>query len=271
MELLELGIMFVFGLIVGSFLNVLILRLNTGRSNSGRSGCMSCLSKLSVGELIPLVSFFALRGRCKSCGSRISHQYWLVELITGLLFVAVWMQGFAHIQTFFALLIVALLMVILVYDMRHTIIPNKIVYPFIALGFLMHIPVAGTFSSSEVLLYIGLVFASAALVALPLFVLWAISRGRWMGFGDVKLVFGFGLLLGAYSGLMAVLLGFILGAVVGLLLLYGPRVIRALPLSRTSSRFTMGSEIPFAPFLIAAFFMVFLFDVDLIALLGFFI
>ena len=271
MLLLELAIVGLFGAIIGSFLNVVILRLHTGRSTAGRSGCMSCGAQLLVRDLIPVVSYALLRGRCRACGSHISHQYWLVELVTALLFVAVWMQGFSLFQTLGALVVVSLLMIIFVYDVRHTIIPNTIVYPFIGLGLLMHLPVMLTYAGVEMGVYIGLVLLNALVVAAPLFILWAVSRGRWMGFGDVKLVFGFGLLLGAYSGLMAVFLGFVLGAVIGVLMLSLPKVIKRLPLSPTGSRLTMKSEVPFAPFLIIAFFLVFLFNVDMLAFIGFFV
>jgi prepilin signal peptidase PulO-like enzyme (type II secretory pathway) len=92
-----------------------------------------------------------------------------------------------------------------------------------------------------------------------------------MGFGDVKLTLGFGLLVGVYDGLMAIMLAFIVGAGVGILLLYAPEVIKRMSLSSTTSRFTMSSEIPFAPFLIIGFLLVYLFQIDLLALIGAFI
>ena len=79
-------IFFIFGLIIGSFLNVVILRFNTERSFGGRSGCMSCRKKLFWYELVPLFSFLGLKGRCKNCKTKISWQYPLVEFITGLIF-----------------------------------------------------------------------------------------------------------------------------------------------------------------------------------------
>lgn len=258
----------VFGLIIGSFLNVFIFRLNTGRSTSGRSGCMSCGAQLTWSELVPIFSFVALLGRCKSCGSSISSQYWIVEGATAILFVLVWMQGFMLAHTVFALLLMSLLIVIAVYDLKHTIIPNKVVYTFLVIALAANIPAPGTFSVSELPLHFLLVVVSGVITAAPLFILWLVSRGRWMGFGDVKLTVGFGFILGAYSGLMAVMLGFILGAVIGVFLLYAPKVIKRMSLSPTSSRFTMSSEVPFAPFLILGFLLVFLFDVDLISLIG---
>src|SRR3989338_6841366 len=81
-------VFFVFGLIVGSFLNVVIYRFNTAKSFGGRSACVSCQNKLCWYELIPLVSFLSQKGRCRNCKARISIQYPLVEFATGLIFVA---------------------------------------------------------------------------------------------------------------------------------------------------------------------------------------
>jgi len=254
------------GLIVGSFLNVCILRLNTGRSNSGRSGCMSCGAQLVWYELIPVFSFLGLRGRCRTCGSRISHQYWLVESVTSLLFLLVWMQHFSIVMSACALVIVSLLVVIAAYDIKHTIIPNTLVYALFLTALVAHIYFSSSLPLIDLVLYVALVMVSGLIVALPLGALWFFSKGRWMGFGDVKLAMGFGLILGTYKGLMAVMLGFIVGAIVSVFLMYAPKVMKRLSLSRRGTRFTMNSEIPFAPFLIVGFFLVFLFNVDVIAL-----
>ena len=255
------------GAIVGSFLNVLILRLHTGRSATGRSGCMSCKEQLSWRELIPMVSFIFLRGRCTHCGSAISHQYWIVEVTTALLFMLVWMEGFSLVPTLAALVLTSLLVVIAAYDVRHTIIPNEVVYVFIALAFLTNLPLPGTFAAAELPLHFLFALVSGLLVAAPLLLLWLISRGQWMGLGDVKLAVGFGFILGTFGGLMAIMWGFILGALVGVVLLYAPLVIKRVSLSGSARTLTMKSEIPFAPFLIVGFFLVLLFDLNLFALI----
>src|ERR1035437_1662273 len=85
-------IFFIFGLIIGSFLNVVILRLNTEKSFGGRSACMSCQNQLVWYELIPVFSFLALRGRCRNCKARISIQYPLVEFTTGLIFALLFLK-----------------------------------------------------------------------------------------------------------------------------------------------------------------------------------
>src|SRR3989344_148921 len=96
------------GAIVGSYLNVLILRYNTGRSSQGRSSCMSCQKRLSWYELIPVLSYIVLRGRCRSCTSKISLQYPLVEGGLAVLFLLVYQKSGLSIETFFLLLVVTL-------------------------------------------------------------------------------------------------------------------------------------------------------------------
>jgi prepilin signal peptidase PulO-like enzyme (type II secretory pathway) len=235
---------FILGLIIGSFLNVVVLRHQTGRALSGRSGCFSCGKKLNWYELVPVLSFVFLRGRCHGCRSKISWQYPLVELGTGFLFALIyWRLGWQVGPLIFYWLIASLLMIITVYDLRHQIIPDRFVFALILLGFLKVIFFDGNWWG----LLGGLV------MALPLFILWAISHGRWLGFGDVKLALGLGLVLGWQFGLSALVLAFWIGAVVGLILIGWGKT----QLWRKGKSYTMKSEVPFAPFLILGFWLVF--------------
>src|SRR3989344_3619523 len=150
---------FSFGTIIGSFLNVLVLRLGTGEAiGRGRSRCFSCGKTLTWRELIPLVSFITQKGKCRSCGSRISWQYPIVEFITGLVFLLVALKllhyqlaeaGLPYIGFYFFgafaywSAIFAILIAISVYDFRHKIIPNQLVYSFIVLAFLWGISGSG--------------------------------------------------------------------------------------------------------------------------------
>jgi len=132
-------IIFFFGAVIGSFLNVVILRYNTGGSLfKKRSRCFSCQKKLNWYELIPIFSFFIQKGKCKGCGSKISWQYPVVEFLTGFLFLtATWKLSFqVEAELLFAWLIISLLIVIAVYDFRHKIIPNSFVWMFNLLAFL---------------------------------------------------------------------------------------------------------------------------------------
>jgi leader peptidase (prepilin peptidase)/N-methyltransferase len=243
-------VLFTLGLIVGSFLNVLVIRHGTGKGLGGRSGCMSCGYQLRWYDLVPVLSWLYLGGRCRSCGTRISIQYPLVEMFTGvsyaLLGMAVFTYGMAYLSV--ACVAIALMVAILTYDLHHTVIPDTWVYGFMACAALLP-GIAPGFPLSIVL--------GGLSTAAPLFLLWAVSRGRWMGFGDVKLCIGIGFLLGPIDGLYAVMLAFMIGGIVAVPLLVlsssvGQRLIHTLVSSRRRFAYTMKSEIPFGPFLIIA-------------------
>jgi len=240
------------GLIIGSFLNVLILRHNTGRGIRGRSACFSCGTTLQWFELVPLVSYVFLRGRCRSCGSAISIQYPLVEVLTAGAFVLIGTSTLPQLLQVAALLIASTLILIAMYDLRHTIIPDAWVYTFIVAALVYRVIDVGFASSVAILL--------GACVAVPLLFLWFISRGAWMGFGDVKLAIGLGLVLGFMDGITALLLAFVLGALIGVFILLPlPRIARfanrlgITGLGGSARAFTMKSEVPFGPFLILGF------------------
>jgi len=244
---------FIFGLIIGSFLNVVILRYNTGRTLSGRSLCFSCGKKLHWYELVPVLSFIIQRGKCRGCRARISWQYLMVELLTGLLFALIYWQVGGQIWLLLLYWLVAsLIVVITVYDFKHQIIPDHFVFTLIALGLFKVF-------FSDVVPWWGL--AGGVAMALPLLALWAISRGRWLGFGDVKLALGLGLFLGLTGGLSALVLSFWLGAGIGLILIAWGKT----GLWRRRKSYTMKSEVPFAPFLILGFWLVFFLAIDVLA------
>ncbi len=243
MILLPLLIFFL-GLLVGSFLNVVILRMNTGRTVvTGRSMCARCSRPLEWYELVPVLSFLFLRGKCRTCKNRISFQYPVVELVTGILFLTLYLKfplamgfsAYSWLSFLFTATIASLLIVAAVYDARHKILPDGVIYPFLLLT-LIAIAVKAT-------LFPGFPAAKAVfdgvLVGLPFFLLWWLSKGRVMGFGDVKLALGIGWLLGTTLGFSAVILSFWIGAVFGLFLI---------GVSHTHS---MKSQVPFGPFLIA--------------------
>lgn len=267
---------FVFGTVIGSFLNVVILRYNTGESIvSGKSACFSCAESLSWHEMFPVLSFFALRGKCGNCKSKISWQYPLVEFFTGLLFLSIYLKfnGFYFLNSnsphlfslgnlvsrhfyFYYFAIFSLLVVITVYDLRHKIIPDLLVFSFafISLAWLI---------ASEITSHVGLAnwdLAAGPILALPFFLMWFFSGGRWIGLGDAKLALGMGWFLGLISGISAVILGFWIGAAVSLALLLLQK------LNLMSKSLTIKSEIPFAPFLILGLLAVFFFGFDAMGL-----
>lgn len=226
------AVVFVFGLIVGSFLNVVILRHKTGKSAAGgRSECMSCGGKLRFWELVPVLSFIALRGKCARCGARISWQYPLVELSVATLLTLVYGLHQPLLPMLALMVVMALLAVLVVYDLKHKILPDVFMYPLIAFS--------AFYGLQHVTTWYGvlMVALSGVVVAAPLFLLWAGSRGRWMGFGDVKLAVAMGFLLGMYLGFSALWYGFILGAIYGVTLLM---------LGKVRAK----SEVAFGPFLV---------------------
>ena len=222
------------GLVVGSFLNCLIYRLEKNKSFlKGRSFCPLCHHKLEWKDLIPVLSFLFLKGKCRYCHKKISWQYPLVEIFTGLIFFLI----FNFQLPIFNFVIAPFLIVIFVYDLKHRLIPDKIVYPAIAISF---INIALDFSSA--VNYLLAAFGAAAFFLIVVL----LSRGKWMGVGDIKLAFLMGLVLGFPNILVALFMAFFAGAAIGILMIafYGK---------------SLKSEVPFGPFLaggtlIAVFF-----------------
>ena len=247
---------FTFGAIIGSFLNVIILRLNTGQSIVfGQSKCFSCAKKLKWSELLPIASFVLLKGKCKSCRAKISWQYPIVETITGIIFVLLFQQSqISNLksQNFldfgFLVLVFSLLIIIAVYDYRHQIIPNLFVWIFNILAF------AGLFFNFGHFDLSGLL---AGFVLFAFFVaLWGTSRGKWMGFGDAKLALGIGWFLGIAYGVAAITLTFWIGAIAGVLLLcFG------------KNKYGMKSSIALGPFMVLGTIISFFFGEKIIGFL----
>ena len=238
-------LIFIFGLSVGSFLNVVICRLETKEPIiSSRSHCPYCGTILKWFDLIPVLSFLIQKGRCRYCGKRISWQYPLVEIATGLLFLQIINLNTENIiNIFYLLLITCFLIIIFVYDLKHYLIPDKIVYPAVLVSGIWYL-VSGIFirdTKYEILNTILAAFLAAGFFLL----LVLISKGKWMGLGDVKLAFLMGLILSWPNILLALYLAFFFGAIIGLILvIFGRKTIK--------------SQIPFGPFLSGATILVML-------------
>jgi prepilin signal peptidase PulO-like enzyme (type II secretory pathway) len=252
MDIFSLILSFIFGTIVGSFLNVVSLRFKTGMGINGRSKCMSCGKTLEWLELIPLLSFFIQNGNCRKCKSKISWQYPLVEFLAGALFILIFFtfpptSYTGGITTLIQVLAACLLIVIIVHDIKHKIIPDSFVYAFSALA-LMNLFVGGSswwhIPSFEALI-------TGPLLAVPFALLWLISRGTWMGLGDAKLVLGIGWFLGVNGGINAIILAFWIGAVISVIWLFV-----------TYKTFKPRMEIPFGPYLILGMYLVMIFGMQ---------
>lgn len=247
---------FLFGLIVGSFLNCLIYRLETKESFlKGRSYCPHCKHKLMWPDLTPILSFLILKGKCRYCQQKISIQYPLVELATAILFVSMF-----NIQySIFYILITSFLIVIFVYDLKHYIIPDKVIYPAIATAFVYQLFRVLEFENWNLFGIWNLEFGilrpllSAIIASAFFLVIVLISRGKWMGVGDIKLAFLMGLILGWPNILVALFLAFFIGAAIGLGLI-------------VSGKKRLSSEVPFGPFLVAGTFVSIFFGEQLVDL-----
>lgn len=239
METILLFFAFLLGAVIGSFLNVVIYRFNTGMGLSGRSICLYCGKELRFYEMVPILSFLFLGGRCASCKSRLSLQYPLVELSAALFFTfaaahatVLYGGGMLAVYATYLFLMGSILIVIAAYDMRHTVIPDALSFLFAALALVRILFFPGVFESTLLALLAGPLFA------FPFLLLFLVSKGRWMGLGDAKLALGLGWLLGAAGSVVAFLLSFWIGGTVALVLL-----------ALRKKGITIKSEIPFAPFL----------------------
>ncbi len=243
---------FLFGVCVGSFLNCVIYRLEEKKSLSGRSFCPHCKHTLSWLDLFPVFSFVFLGGKCRYCRKKISIQYPLVELSVGILFVLifweVWLPSagiFGLVSLCFMFYIAASMAIMFIYDLKHYIIPDKILFPAIAITVIYNL--IPPYNTQHIFYnFLGAVVASGFFLTIFL-----VSRGKWMGFGDVKLAILMGLLLGLANVLVALFLAFFFGAIIGVILMFFQKK-------------DIKSEIPFGPFLIIGTFIAMFYGTQLV-------
>lgn len=222
---------FIFGITLGSFFNVVGLRVPQKIPfTNDRSNCPSCHKQLTWYELIPILSFFLQRGKCRSCHKKISPIYPSVELLTGLLFISSYLKIGFEVEFITALLLIAMLMIILVSDITYMIIPNKVLLFFLPLFIIMRMiqPLEPWWSA-----VIGAVVAFLLIAIIIL-----ISRGG-MGAGDMKLFGLLGIVLGTGKVLLTFFLASLLGSIIGMCLMLFKIVERKQP-------------IPFGPYIIIA-------------------
>ncbi len=258
--LLVSALLFIMGLVIGSFLNVVIYRMVHNDSPlRGRSYCDSCKQQIAWYDNIPLVSFLVLKRKCRHCGGPIPWEYPAVEFLTGALFVWWFFIGstffrlsatpFLVIQPMFWLFVGILLVLIFFTDFMYYLIPDSAVFLLTVLTFFYRLFLTHQNVMMGYDFQLALVCAvGASLFFLALFLL---TRGKGMGFGDVKLAFPIGLLLGWPSTLVAIFLAFILGAITGVAAI----LVRKKKLKST---------IPFGPFLVLGTFIALLWGGDLV-------
>jgi len=235
----------VLGAAMGSFVGALVWRLHTGRDFvTERSQCEHCHKKLSPPELIPILSWLWLRGRCATCGKFFGWTPLLLELGLGGLFVAsylYWPLGWTDLaaQVSFGIWLIYLVVLaaLFVYDLRWLVLPDKMVFLLIGLGLIDAALRVSLVPGENYLLY---VLTGVVPVAGLYGALYFASKGRWVGFGDVKL----GVFIGVVLGWQKALLVLLLANVIGFLIIIPGLVSRKL--GRTT-------KVPFGPFLIIAF------------------
>ncbi len=257
---------FIFGTVIGSFLNVCIYRLPKEESIVyPGSHCTLCNEPISFYNNIPILSYLFLRGKCSKCNSKISFRYPLVEILTGLLFLAtVWSFGLS-IETLFYLIFISALIPITFIDLEHMIIPNVITYPGIIVGILYNalktdwnysLELINNFSLgmqnfflllSEVPILDSIfgVILGGGILLLIAYVYEVVKKRQGMGMGDVKLLAMIGAFFGWEGVLFVIFLGSILGSVIGISIII-------------AKRGDLKYALPFGPFLsIAAVIFIF--------------
>lgn len=254
--------LFIVGLAFGSFVLAMVDRMISKRDwVKGRSECESCKKQLKPVDLVPLISWLSTKGKCRYCGVKLSFGYPLTELFVGVIFAAsfyFWpfeLTSFARVLQFVIWLACLVLMsALLVYDLRKFLLPNKFMHPLIGLSAAYALIDILIDYEASALLDKGL----AILVGFGVFLLfWVVSKGKWIGDGDVR----FGLVIGLMSStwVQAWLVLFV-ASLLGLI--YALFTVAAN--SKKSKVSKMKSKIPFGPMLIVALIIVTLFGQSLI-------
>lgn len=253
---------FLLGLFIGSFVNVVVMRtLRDEDFVRGRSHCDHCGRVLAWYELVPLLSFLALRGRCRTCHREIDIMHPIVELLTGSIFAWWWLIGFAFfrltatplhqvIQPAFWLVVALLLFIIFMIDLKSAFIPDWTTTSLFLLvtAYRLFLIASGIYRPID----FAWSLLGATLLLLFFLSLWLGTKKRGFGFGDVKLIFPLALLMGWPKMWVGVWLAFVIGASVGVILL----VIK---------KKKLGQAVPFAPFLVIGTFLSLLYGESLLS------
>lgn len=234
MEVYSAILFFIFGTIFGSFYNVVGYRLPLGQSLIYPSShCTKCNHKLGFLELIPIVSYLFLRGKCKNCGQKVSCFYPIFEFLSGILFMVSYLIFGYSIDLVIALIFISMLLIIIISDYQTFIIPDEVLITSIILLIIPIILKSGIKG-------LGLSILSGAIAFSIMFLLKKLGdfmfKKESMGGGDIKLMFVFGLVLGWQTSILSIFIASIIGLPISLILL-----------NKNKSH-----EIPFGPFLAVA-------------------
>lgn len=235
-----LTFVFIFGLIIGSFLNCLIWRLHKKEGLFNRSYCPKCKKQIFWYDNIPILSFIMLKGKCRQCKKPISWQYPAIELITGILFVVAFVINFQFLNNFQAILnfqfsikvlrdwfLICVMIVVFIYDLRWYLILDIVTFPACLVMLIINLILGFNLWN---LLISGIIGGSFFLFQ------FVISKGKWIGGGDIRLGLLIGLSLGWPGVLVAIIISYFIGSIIGVGLIFGRKK-------------QWGSEVPLGVFL----------------------
>lgn len=200
---------FIFGILIGSFLNVCIYRIPKGEDiTTTRSHCMACGNVIGWYDLVPVLSFLLLRGKCRNCGAKLSIQYPIVELLNGILYCLVLVVLGTNIKSVLTMALVSVLIVITVIDWRTYEIPFGLNVFILVIGIINLVTDFENWPDYAI---------GAVLVSGFLLLLYLATKGRGIGGGDIKLMAAAGLFLGWKNCILAFIIGCVLGSVIHLI------------------------------------------------------
>ncbi len=237
MHIILIVVLLLLGASWGSFLNVVAYRLPRGRSFlSGRSNCVHCKKILHWYDMIPLVSWFVLRGKCRMCRHKLSKQYFIAEIAAGLLFVLGGLMLFETLHLVLYIVVVSFFVILFIYDIRAYIIPDIISIPAIILVVIINYLLTKDIFS---------IAFGGILGGLWFLIQFILSRGRWVGGGDIRLGVLIGVLLGYPFIFLGLGIAYVSGSIIAILLI-------------ALKKKTMKSRLPFATLLLPSAFVAWL-------------
>jgi len=246
---IEAIIIFILGLVIGSFSNVCIYRIPKNESIVfPASHCTSCQTPIKAMDNIPVLSYFLLKGKCRNCGEKFSIRYPIVEFLTGVVYILIFLIYGRNLQTLIYAILSSALIIISFIDLDEQIIPDEISLPGIVLGFLISffVPYISYFNSLFGILTGGGIIFLIALAGLVIF------KKEAMGGGDVKLAAMIGAFIGWRYIILSLFIGFFIGAVTGIVLI----------LSKVKNK---DDIIPFGPFIVLGSILTILWGKDLLS------
>lgn len=247
---------FIFGASIGSFVQVIASRLHVAPIIKGRSKCLSCGEVLRPSDLIPVLSYLFLKGKCRYCKSRYGISALVVEILFGIVFLALYhfiLLGQPTLilsmlwLTYYTLLF-GTLGVMALYDRAHSYIPVSFLVMYLFLTCAMF--VLRLFEYGDVFTLLSPLF-----VVLPFLIIWIATKGKGLGFGDVILFFGVGAFFGSLQGFAVLMISVWIGAVVGLYIKY-----------ILNKQYSKTTAIPFVPFIVFAFLIVLFTGIDVLSI-----